>query len=313
MRLIFFGTSEFASLSLERIYQAGYDIRYVVTAPEKQAGRGLKVKPSPVKLLAEKIALKIFEPESPNTEDVYQKLNLEKTDICVLAAYGFIIKSQLLNLPKKGFVNIHPSLLPKYRGAAPIQRAIINGEKVTGVSTFFMNEQMDAGDIILQKKIDIGENETFYELQSRLAQVGADLVIETLNLIENDNLQVTPQDTTGVTLARKIKKEDCLINWDHSAVDIHNLIRGLSAEPGAYTYFRGKRVKVLKSMIVPSFANNATSTSNPGQILSIKKNLFVAAQDGYLEILSLQIEGSKVISGTDFINGQRLQSEEFFK
>jgi len=313
MRLIFFGTSEFASLSLERIYQAGYDIRYVITAPEKQAGRGLKVKPSPVKLLAEKFALKIFEPENPNTEDVYQKLNLEKADICVLAAYGFIIKSQLLNLPQKGFVNIHPSLLPKYRGAAPIQRAIINGEKVTGVTTFFMNEQMDAGDIILQTKTDIGENETFYELQARLAQAGADLVIETLKLIENDNLQATPQDTTGVTLARKIKKEDCLINWDRSAIDIHNLIRGLSTEPGAYTCFRGKRVKVLKSMIASSFANNATSTSNPGQILSIKKNLFVAAQDGYLEMLSLQIEGSKVISGTDFINGQRLQLEEFFK
>jgi methionyl-tRNA formyltransferase len=314
MRLIFWGTSDFARPSLERIYRAGYEILYVVTASEKQAGRGLKLKPSPVRLLAEKLGLKILEPENPNTEDVYQILSTEKVDVCTLAAYGFIIKPKLLSLPTKGFINVHPSLLPKYRGAAPIQRTIMNGEKVTGVTIFFMNEAMDAGDIILQSKTDIDDNETYDELQARLAQIGADLLIKSLNLIKDNNFKATPQDKSQVTLAPKIKKEHCLINWNRPAIEVHNLIRGLSMEPGAHTHFRDKRVKILKSTVTTSPPiSDVTSQLNPGQILPAKKNLFVATQDGYLQILFLQMEGGKVITGTDFINGQRLQSVEYFK
>lgn len=310
MRIIFWGTSDFAQPSLERIYQSGYEILYVVTAPEKQAGRGLKLKPSPVRLMTEKLGLRILEPENPNTDDFFQTLNKEQVDICVLAAYGFMIKPKLLQIPVKGFVNIHPSLLPKYRGAAPIQRTIINGERQTGVTTFFMNEAMDAGDIILQSKTDIGENETYDELRMRLAQIGADLLIETLSLIKNDNIQTMPQDTTQVTIAKKIKKEHCIINWNQDAVNIHNLIRGLSSEPGAYAYFRGKRVKIIKSSVN---IQPAMSISNPGQIMVMKKDLVVATQNGYLNIMLLQLEGGKAITGTDFINGQRLQPEEYFK
>lgn len=310
MRIIFWGTSDFAKPSLERIYQSGYEILYVVTAPEKQAGRGLKLKPSPVRLMTEKLGLRILEPENPNTDDFFQTLNKEQIDICVLAAYGFMIKPKLLQIPVKGFVNIHPSLLPKYRGAAPIQRTIINGERQTGVTTFFMNEAMDAGDIILQSKTDIGENETYDELRMRLAQIGADLLIETLSLIKNDNIQTVPQDTIQVTIAKKIKKEHCIINWNQDAVNIHNLIRGLSSEPGAYAYFRGKRVKIIKSSVN---IQPAMSISNPGQIMVMKKDLVVATQNGYLNIMLLQLEGGKAITGTDFINGQRLQPEEYFK
>jgi methionyl-tRNA formyltransferase len=310
MRIIFWGTSDFAQPSLERIYQSGDEILYVVTAPEKHAGRGLKLKPSPVRLLAEKLGLRILEPENPNTDDFFQIIKEEQVDICVLAAYGFIIKPKLLQIPIKGFVNIHPSLLPKYRGAAPIQRTIINGEKQTGVTTFFMNEAMDAGDVILQSKTDIIENETYDELRMRLAQLGADLLIETLNLINNDNIRTVPQDTSQVTIAKKIKKEHCIINWNQEALNIHNLIRGLSSEPGAYTYFRGKRVKIIKSSVN---IQPAIGQSTPGQIMVMKKDLVVATQNGYLNILLLQLEGGKVIIGTDFINGQRLQSEEYFK
>ncbi len=310
MRIIFWGTSDFAQPSLERIYQSGYEILYVVTALEKHAGRGLKLKPSPVRLMTEKLGLRILEPENPNTDDFFQTLNKEQVDICVLAAYGFMIKPKLLQMPVKGFVNIHPSLLPKYRGAAPIQRTIINGERQTGVTTFFMNEAMDAGDIILQSKTDIGENETYDELRMRLAQIGADLLIETLSLIKNDNIQTVPQDTTQVTIAKKIKKEHCIINWNQAAVNIHNLIRGLSSEPGAYTYFRGKRVKIIKSLV---YIQPVINNTKPGQILFVKKDLVVATQNGYLNILLLQLEGGKVITGADFMNGQRLKPEEYFK
>jgi methionyl-tRNA formyltransferase len=260
--------------------------------------------------MTEKLGLRILEPENPNTDDFFQTLNKEQVDICVLTAYGFMIKPQLLQIPVKGFVNIHPSLLPKYRGAAPIQRTIINGERQTGVTTFFMNEAMDAGDIILQSKTDIGENETYDELRMRLAQIGADLLIETLSLIKNDNIQTVPQETTQVTIAKKIKKEHCIINWNQDAVNIHNLIRGLSSEPGAYAYFRGKRVKIIKSSVN---IQPAMSISNPGQIMVMKKDLVVATQNGYLNIMLLQFEGGKAITGTDFINGQRLQPEEYFK
>jgi methionyl-tRNA formyltransferase len=313
MRVIFWGTSKFACASLERIFQSGYEIRYVVTAPGKKAGRGLKPKPSPIGLLAKRLNLNIIEPDNPNSDDVYQQLNAEKIDLCVLAAYGFIIKPKLLSLPEKGFINIHPSLLPKYRGAAPIQRAIIKGEKVTGVTTFFMNEQMDAGNIILQSETNIDENETFDELQIKLAQIGADLIVKTLDLIKDNRYQAIAQDLNKVTLARKIKKEECLIDWNRSSIEVHNLIRGLSIEPGTYTHFRDKRVKVLKSIIVPSLADNEKSKLNPGQILSSNKNLLVATQDGYIQLLLLQIEGGKVITGTDFINGQRVKAEESFK
>jgi methionyl-tRNA formyltransferase len=313
MRLIFWGTSEFAVPSLERINNSGHEICCVVTTPEKQAGRGLKSKPSPIKLTSDKIGLRVIEPDNPNTDDVFEILNLEKADVCVLAAYGFIIKPKLLNLPSKGFINIHPSLLPKYRGAAPIQRAVINGEKVSGVTTFFMNEHMDAGDIIMQSVTDIDDNETYGELQTRLAQIGADLVIKTLNLIRDDKYQHTPQDKDLVTLAPKIKKEECVIDWNKPAKEIHNLIRGLSPEPGAYSHFREKRVRILKSglsVLLPEI--NLSSKGKPGRISTVRKNLLVSTQDGYLEILMLQIEGGKIISGTDFINGQRLKPEESF-
>ncbi len=313
MRIIFWGTSKFACASLERIFQAGYDIRYVVTAPEKKAGRGLKPQVSPVRLTAEKLNLKVIEPDNPNIDEVHQQLSVEKIDLCVLAAYGYIIKSKLLNIPKKGFINIHPSLLPKYRGAAPIQRAIMNNEKKTGVTTFFMNEGMDAGEIILQSETEINENETFDELQIRLAQIGADLIIETLQLIKDNKYQKKVQDASQVTLAKKIKNEECLINWNQKTQLIHNQIRSLSIEPGAYTHFRDKRVKILKTIIPLQHAGLEIGKYIPGQIISFNKSLFSATQDGWIEILSLQLEGKKVITGTDFINGQRVKLGEIFK
>jgi methionyl-tRNA formyltransferase len=244
---------------------------------------------------------------------VLNQLNELKPDVCVLAAYGFLIKPQLLGMPAKGFINIHPSLLPKYRGAAPIQRAIINGEKTTGVTTFYMNEAMDAGDLILQTPTEIGQDETFDELRLRLASVGADLIIDTLNIIREDKVRRIAQDASQKTIAKKIKKEDCIIDWNRPAIEIHNLIRGLSKEPGAHTTFRNKRTRIIKSTVPdPSFISSMTISNEPGKIVTSKKHLLVNTGNGILQILILQLEGGKVINSNDFINGQRLTQTDKF-
>ncbi|MCX7785659.1 MAG: methionyl-tRNA formyltransferase [candidate division WOR-3 bacterium] len=311
MKVLFWGTSKFGTRSLEAMVQSGYEIIGVVTSPERPSGRGLKMQPSPIKITAQKLNLKIFEPDNPNTNEFYETLRNEQIDICVLVAYGFIIKPLLLGLPSKGFVNLHPSLLPKYRGAAPIQRAIMQGEQKTGVTTFFMNERMDAGPIILQAETEIGINETYDELSERLAHIGAEILLQTLNLIKENKVSVRPQDDNQVTFAPKIKKEECLINWHFSAKTLHNLIRGLSSEPGAWTYFRNRITKILKTELLTDTIAGL-SKYKPGEILPNKKSLLVATQDGVLKILSLKIEGGKLISGVDFINGQRVQTGECF-
>ncbi|MEO0092109.1 MAG: methionyl-tRNA formyltransferase [candidate division WOR-3 bacterium] len=311
MRVLFWGTSKFGVRSLEMIYQKGYELIGVVTSLEKPSGRGLKMQPSPIEITAKKFNLRIFKPENPNSNEFYEILRNENIDICVLVAYGFIIKPLILSLPAKGFVNLHPSLLPKYRGAAPIQRAIIQGEKKTGVTTFFMNEKMDAGPIILQSETEIGINETYDELSARLSELGAEILLQTLNLIKENKVSVSLQDENRVTYAHKIKKDECLINWNSGAKELHNLIRGLSSEPGAWTYFRNRIVKILRTELVTDMDMDLTGCS-PGEIIPNKKSLLVATKDGILKILMLKIEGGKIISGLDFINGQRVRPKESF-
>jgi methionyl-tRNA formyltransferase len=314
MRIIFWGTSDFAVPSLERIYEYGFEIAGVVTAPEKQAGRGLKLLVSPVKLAADKLGLNCLEPDNPNTDKVFNELSQMQPDLCVLAAYGFLIKSQLLNLVPKGFINIHPSLLPKYRGAAPIQRTLINGEKMTGVTTFYMNEAMDAGDIIMQTDTEIDPDETYDQLRARLCLMGADLIIKTLSLVRDDKVSAVAQDSSQKTLAKKIKKEECLINWNKPAIEIHNLIRGLSGEPGAYTHFRGKRLRILKSTIPSQILSiQLPVQTEPGMIVNSKKHIFVNTSEGIIQLLSLQIEGGKILNAIDFMNGQRIKPAEKFE
>lgn len=311
MRILYWGTSKFGIRSLELLDQSGYEIIGVVTSPEKPAGRGLRLQPSPVKTAAELLNLKVFEPNNPNSNEFYETLRKESIDLCVLVGYGYIIKPLLLGLPNKGFVNLHPSLLPKYRGAAPIQRALINGERITGVTTFFMNEKMDAGPIILQTETEIGDNETYDELSERLSQLGAEILIQTLNRIKENKCQAKPQDENQVTFAPKIKKEESRINWNSSVKVLHNLIRGLSSEPGAWTYFRSRITKILRTELITDMIFEPNKYK-PGEIIPNKKSLLVATQDGVLKILSLKIEGSKIIGGIDFINGQRVQPGEFF-
>ncbi|MEO0115855.1 MAG: methionyl-tRNA formyltransferase [candidate division WOR-3 bacterium] len=309
MRVIFFGTPEFAVPSLVKIHKAGFEIVGVITAKEKPKGRGLLTSPSPIKIKAQELELEVYEPEDPNCRECYELLAQKKPEVGVLVAYGYLIKRELLNLPTKGFINLHPSLLPRYRGAAPINWAIIHGEKETGVTTFFMNEKMDAGKIICQEIVTIGPDETFGELSNRLAELGAELLVATLKMISQGNYQTIAQDDQKVTFAPKIKDKDRLIDWTKTNLEIHNRIRGLSPTPTAYTYFRGKRVEIFRSTLI---TKDQPQELEPGTILVPSKDLIVATGKGLLNITQLKMEGHKLITGRDFINGQRISFGERF-
>ncbi len=309
MRIAFFGTPEFAVPSLVKLYQTGFDICCVITAKEQPKGRGLKILPSPVKVKSQELGIQVYEPENPNTEEFYERLRQKNPEVCVLVAYGYIIKPLLLYLPKKGFVNLHPSLLPKYRGAAPINWAIMRGEKETGLTTFLMNEKIDAGKIIQQKVVEIEPEETAGELTKRLAELGAELLVETLKLIDQNNCPTVAQNDQAAVLAPKIKDADRVIDWTRTNFEIHNQIRGLAPVPATYTYFRNKRVEIYRAICL----NHPLAQAEPGTIVLPNKDLIVATGQGVLQILQLKIEGGKLITGRDFVNGQRIKLGEGFR
>lgn len=313
MRIAFFGTPDFAVPSLVKLHKAGFDICCVITAKEKPKGRGLKILPSPVKIKAQELGIEVYEPENPNTREFYESLAPKNINVGVLAAYGYILKPLLLSLPKKGFINLHPSLLPHYRGAAPINWAIIRGEKETGLTTFLMNEKVDAGKIVQQKRLEINPEETAGELTQRLAELGAELMVETLQMVEKDNFPTIEQKDQEVILAPKIKDKDRIIDWTKTNQEIHNQIRGLSPIPTAYTYFRDKRVEIYRSICLEQNTNVVQPTNlASGTIVLPNKDLIVATGKGLINIIQLKIEGGKMITGRDFINGQRIKPSEKF-
>lgn len=309
MRIAFFGTPDFAVPSLTKLYQAGFEIGCVVTAKDRPKGRGLKVLPNPVKIKAQALGIEVYEPENPNTQEFYEVLAQKNPEVCVLTAYAYKIKQPLLGLPKKGFINLHPSLLPSYRGAAPINWAIINGEKQTGVTTFLMDEKMDTGAIIMQSAVEIGQDETAGELTEKLARLGAEILVQTLALVEKGNFPSCVQNENKVIPAPKITDADRIINWNRTNLEINNLIRGLSPLPAAYTHFRHKRVEIYRSKIIE---HPRLSDSEPGNIILPNKDLIVGTGKGLLNILQIKIEGGRLITGPDFINGQRPKPIEKF-
>ncbi len=278
----------------------------VVTQPDRPAGRGLVLTAPPVKRAAAALGLPVFQPRSINRPESLEHLRGLAPDLIVVAAFGQLLKRQVLELPRYGCINIHASLLPKYRGAAPIQWAIIRGERWTGVTTMIMDEGMDTGPILLQRAVRIGEDETAGELAARLAELGAELVVETVEGYLRGKIRPKPQPAEG-TLAPKITEEHTRVNWTADARAIHNLVRGLAPSPGAYTTFRGKRVKLRRTRPLSEAPGAA-----PGEILPHRKRLLVATGDGVLEILSLTPEGRKEIGGVDFLNGYRPRPGERF-
>ncbi|MCB9255845.1 MAG: methionyl-tRNA formyltransferase [Chitinophagales bacterium] len=296
-RIVFMGTPDFAVASLKALVENGYPVVGVVTAPDKPAGRGQQVKKSDVKLYAESQNLKILQPEKLKNEEFLAELKALNADLNVVVAFR-MLPVVVWDMPPLGSINVHGSLLPNYRGAAPIHWAVINGEKKTGVSTFFLKHEIDTGNIIGQASTPIGEDETTGEVYYRLMHLGAELLLKTLEELENGTIKEVPQDLSiEAKHAPKIFKEDCKISWHKSAHDIHNLVRGLNPFPSAFTSLEGKNVKIHTTKI-----SSESFPLKAGEIKVKDKKLFVGTGKGLLEIIGLQMEGKKRCSALDFIN-----------
>ncbi len=302
MKIVFMGTSDFAIPSMARIIDSQHEIVGVVTQPDRPKGRGKKVTSSPIKDLALEHNLDIFQPVRIKDDDSIDMLRNWEADIIVVVSYGQIIPSDILDSPRLGCINVHGSLLPHYRGAAPIQRAIMAGDRVSGVTTMFMNEGLDTGDIILQMPVDIDEDMDHGELESILAQVGADLLIDTIAVLASGSCPRRKQDNHRSSYAAMLTRKDEEIDWNDSAIKIHNQIRALSPQPAAFTSFSGEKFKIFSSQLVSD-----KEIGVAGQVTGFTKDGFrVQTGQGILEITEVQKEGKKRISCSDFLKGFEL-------
>ena len=314
MDLIFLGTPAFAVPTLEKIIEAGHSVLQVITQPDRPKGRAQTLSGSPVKQAALRHGLPVFQPERIRRPEVVERLAEFKTDAMVVVGYGQIIPQSIIDLPRHGIINVHASLLPKYRGAAPVQWAIVNGETVTGVTTMRIDAGLDTGDMLLRAETPIGPEETAVELGARLAEMGADLLVKTLAGI--DKIVPEKQDSSQATLAPILKKEDGRIDWTQHAQAIHNRIRGLQPWPGAYTKFRGQTLHIWKSQYY-KWGRSMTCPEVPPATLHRAGHrpaplLAMCGDSTVLELLEVQLEGKKRMSADAFANGQRLQENESF-
>ena len=308
MKIVFMGTPGFAVNSLNALVCAGHEIVGVVTQPDKPVGRKRIITKSPVKMYAEAKGIAVYQPRRIRDADAVAYISEWEPDLIVTAAYGQILPLELLEMPLLGAINVHASLLPKYRGAAPINRAIIDGEKVTGITIMYMTEQMDAGDIILQKEVEIGSTITAGELTDLLSEIGAELLVDAVALIAGGEVRAVKQDELLVTYAPMIKREDELIDFARSSEAIANQIRGLNPTPNAYTYRDGTVFKVISAE-----ANNGSVEAEPGTIVEINKDqLVVATGDGSISLFEVQPAGKKAMTIAQFLQGTRLQKGDKF-
>ena len=323
MRILFMGTPDFALKSLEAIYDEGYNIIGVVTNVDKPKGRGMQLIPTPVKEFALEKNIKVYQPAKVrnNPEFLGEIKNLQPDLICVVA-YGKILPQELLDIPKLGCVNVHGSLLPEYRGAAPIQWAVLNGDRKTGVTTMFMNAGMDTGDIILKQETTIGEDETTGELWERLSKMGANLLVETVKQIEQGTATRTPQPEEG-TMAPMLSKEMAKIDWKNkNAREIKNLVRGLNPIMGAYSYINGKKIKLWKVQTISEKEllgkfpdiNYSNSIENGTVLLSdVKKGFYIKTTDGIISVLEIQGENAKKMPIQNFLMGNEIKAGSIFE
>ncbi len=293
------GSPEFAIPSLEKLLNSKHSIELVVTAPDKERGRGKKILPTPVKNYTISRGLKVLSPQFLKDEVFINELKAINANLFVVVAFR-ILPKEIFTIPPKGTINLHASLLPKYRGAAPIQWALINGEKETGVTTFFIEEKIDIGNILLQSKIEIGDDDNFGSLHDKLMIIGADLLLQTVNLIESGNYELIKQDDSLSSPAPKITKEICRINWNKTALQIHNLVRGLSPTPCAFFELNNKIYKVYKTKVI----NNIKLEI--GKIYQTKNEIFIGTGDGTIQILELQMEGRRRMTAEEFLRGYSL-------
>jgi len=298
MRIVFMGSPDFAVPSLEKLNKSRHDIVAVVSGVDKRRGRGNRLTPTPVKAKALKLGLPVIEVEDLRTDEFAAQLRETDPDLFVVVAFR-ILPSHVLKIPRKGSINLHASLLPKYRGAAPIHRAVINGEEETGCSIFFLDEKVDTGKVILQDRIPIGENETTGDVYEKLMRLGSELLEDAVDQIEQGTYEAKQQDDEEATGAPKLFGDDCKISFDDDARNVHNKIRGLSPFPAAWTTLDGKRFKLYRSRYVPD------KSIKPGKIKLVDDHVYVGCGTGAVELIEVQLQGKQKMGAMDFFLGYK--------
>jgi methionyl-tRNA formyltransferase len=306
LRIVFMGTPEFAVASLDALVKAGCHIVGVITAPDKPAGRGMQLQQSAVKKYAQENNLTILQPEKLKNPQFLEELKALRADLQIVVAFR-MLPEVVWNMPPMGTINVHGSLLPQYRGAAPINWAVINGEKETGVTTFKLKHEIDTGDILLQERLPIGEDETAGSVHDRMKEIGAQVLVKTVQGLADGSLKELPQSSVAnlseIRHAPKIFTDTCRIDWNKTVAEVHNLVRGLSPFPGAFTQLEGKTLKIYQAT-----KEERRTTEVPGEALTDKKTfLKFACTDGYLYVKELQLEGKKRMLTEDFLRGYRFQ------
>jgi len=308
MRIVYFGSSEFGLPSLKALIENKHEVCCAVTQPDKEKGRGMHIAQTPIKDFAVSKAIEIYQPEKINTPQALEFLSGLKPDLFVVIAYGQILSRQILDIPALMPINTHASLLPLYRGAAPINRAIIDGKTETGNTIIKMNPKMDEGPIILQSKINIKNDDDAITLENKLSLDASELLLKALSLIKDNTFKLCEQNHQDATIAQKMKKSDGLIDWLKSAEDIHNQIRGCLGWPDAFTHFQGKLLKIFKSSPVMDISQVG---AHPGEIIQVHKNeILIATGKGSLLIQELQIEGKKRMKAGEFVTGHKIAPGE---
>lgn len=306
MNIIFMGTPDFAVPALRELINSNHKVIAVVTRPDRPKGRGREILPSPVKVMAEANKIEVLQPEKVREPDFIKKLKGYNPECIVVVAFGQILPKAILALPKYGCINLHASLLPKYRGAAPINWALIRGETKSGVTSMLMDEGMDTGNILVQREVEIGMDDSAGALHDKLSRMGSGVILETLDGIEKGIIKRIKQDESSATYAPKLKKEDCLINWNAGVREIVNRIRGLTPFPGAYTFYNGRRLKITRagSLLKEVQGKN-------GEIFEVNRNgIKVICGDGLVIMKELQPEGKRGMKADEFISGHNIKAGE---
>lgn len=311
MRIAFFGTSEFAIPAFRELIGSKHEVVALVTQPDRKRGRSLKLSPTPTKVVAETHSIPVYQPENASGSEAIEHYKKLSADLFVVIAFGQILKKEALAAPKLMAINLHGSLLPKYRGAAPTNWAIINGDKTSGVSVIKMNERMDEGDIILKREIAIEEDDTNITLNENLSSLGVEVLMEAIDLIASGKASFEKQDKAQATLAPKLKKDDGVIDWSQSAEIIHNRVKGLLPWPGAYTFGLNKTLKILNTELISYPPNNEAKA---GEILDIikGKGIVVNTGSGAIVIKYLQLEGGKILDADSFLRGHKISTGDVF-
>lgn len=305
IRIVYMGTPDFAVEPLEAIIKAGYEVTAVVTQPDKQKGRGKEVKMTPVKECALRHGIPVFQPVKIKEPEAVAELEKYQADLFVVAAFGQLLSEEILNMPEYGCINIHASLLPAYRGAAPIQWAVLNGEKESGVTIMQMDKGLDTGDMLLKRSVELSPTETGDSLHDKLMHLGAELIVEALPKLEKGELVPEKQKDELSSYAKKLTKAMGQIDWSKDAVSLERWIRGLNSWPSAYTFFGGKTLKIWEAQVAEE---NGAQKAEPGQVVSVSREGFtVACGQGALQILSLQLEGKKRVLTREFLLGYQVE------